>query len=350
MALNKDELLRFERQIILPEMGVEVQERFKSAKILLVGLGGLGCPALQYLAAAGIGQLGLVDADVVEMSNLHRQILYSQHDIGKPKVEVAKAKALLLYPNLNIQTFQVRIDAKNIDEILAQYDVVIDGSDNFTTRYVVNDACVSHQKPLVFGSILKFEGQVSVFNYQNGPNYRDVFPEAPEDVPNCAEIGVLGVLPGIVGNLMAAEALKVVGHFGEVLSGKLLIFNLLEQSYKFFHFKPTNTKILLPQSDALKPKQVESISITALQNQVEAMQHRLLLVDVREPWEFEDFNIGGINIPLAELNEQLHDLPQAEQIVFCCASGQRSKIAAQLATKALKCEIFHLQNGINSLK
>lgn len=234
--LEREELKRYNRQMILPELGLHGQEKLKAARVLMIGAGGLGCPVLQYLVAAGVGTIGIVDDDVVDISNLHRQILYAAADIGHPKALIAKQKLNQLNPFVELITYTERITLANAQQLITGFDVAIDGSDNFKTRYLVNDTCAALSKPLVFGSILKFEGQVSVFNHRSGPSYRDLFPEAPpeNEVPNCAEIGVIGVLPGIIGTYMANEAIKLICGIGELLSGKLLTLNALDNSISIF--------------------------------------------------------------------------------------------------------------------
>src|ERR1035437_2494874 len=234
--MTTEEKRRYARHIILPEIGLEGQQKLKQAKVLVVGAGGLGCPVLQYLTAAGVGTLGIIDFDTVDESNLQRQVLYSTEDIGKHKAAIAKEKLEKQNPDINLVSHVAHLTSANALEIISQYDIVVDGSDNFATRYLVNDACVILNKVLVFGSIFKFEGQVSVFNYKGGPTYRCLYPEAPAegDVPNCAEIGVLGVLPGIVGTLQANEVIKIITGIGDILSGKLLTLDALTMQFNTF--------------------------------------------------------------------------------------------------------------------
>src|ERR1035437_5209301 len=243
--LTKEEINRYSRHIIMPEIGIEGQEKLKQAKVLVVGAGGLGCPVLQYLTAAGVGIIGIVDDDIVDETNLQRQVLYNKEETGKQKADVAAKKLKLQNQNVHLISHILHLTSANALEIISHYDLVIDGSDNFPTRYLVNDACVMLNKPLVFGSIFKFEGQVSVFNYKNGPTYRCLFPEPPIDSPNCAEIGVLGVLPGIIGTLMANEALKIILGIGEILSGKLFVLDALNFQTQIISFEkdPENLKI-----------------------------------------------------------------------------------------------------------
>jgi adenylyltransferase/sulfurtransferase len=346
-----EELKRYSRQIILPEIGLPGQEKLKNAKVLMIGAGGLGCPVLQYLVAAGVGQIGIVDDDVAELSNLHRQILYTTADIGKYKAEVAKEKLSILNQYTNITAFIQRFTAANAEAICKDYDLVIDGSDNFGTRYLVNDTCVALNKPLVFGSIFKFEGHVSVFNYQDGPNYRDVFPEAPpaDEVPNCAEIGVLGVLPGIIGTYMANEAIKIICGIGETLSGRLMTINALDNSSSIFKVKKQKREVKSTDTTPAQPStptSVNEITMDELNIWLAERPDNIYLIDVRETYEFEDDNIGGVNIPLYELQEHIGELPQHKKLVFCCQTGQRSKMAIQLLSPTFKGEMYSLKNGI----
>ncbi|RYE10151.1 MAG: molybdopterin-synthase adenylyltransferase MoeB [Sphingobacteriaceae bacterium] len=348
--LAKEELKRYNRQIILPEIGLSGQEKLKASSVLMIGAGGLGCPVLQYLAAAGVGEIGIVDDDLVDESNLHRQILYSSADVGKSKAVVAAEKLKVLNPFVKLTSYQERFSAENAKKLTGNYTLIIDGSDNFPTRYLVNDTCVELNKTLVFGSIFKFEGHISVFNYQGGPQYRDIFPEAPagNDVPNCAEIGVLGVLPGLIGLYMANEAIKIICETGETLSGKLMTVNALDNAVTVFKFKKQNH----PQPSAENQKSVvkeaipQEINTETLENWLENTPDEVFLVDVREDYEFEDYNIGGINIPFDELADQAANLPQNKKIVFCCRTGQRSKMAIELLKPVFKGEMYNLKNGI----
>ncbi|MGI4898272.1 MAG: molybdopterin-synthase adenylyltransferase MoeB [Janthinobacterium lividum] len=349
--LAREELKRYNRQIILPEIGLSGQQKLKTAKVLMVGAGGLGCPVLQYLVAAGVGEIGIVDDDLVDESNLHRQILYSSADVGKSKAVVAAEKLRIMNPFVELKAYQERIKPENTEKLIGAYDLIIDGSDNFPTRYLVNDTCVRLNKTLVFGSIFKFEGHVSVFNYLGGPQYRDIFPEAPadNDVPNCAEIGVLGVIPGLIGLYMANEAIKIICGIGETLSGKLMTVNALDNSVSVFKFRK---QVHQPQIKEEKQKvQVkennnQEINIEQLENWLEKTPDEVCLIDVREEYEFEDYNIGGINIPFDELADQINSLPKNKKIVFCCRSGQRSKMAVELLKPVFEGELYNLKNGV----
>ena len=339
--------------MILPELGVEGQLKLKEAKVLMIGAGGLGCPVLQYLVAAGAGTIAIVDNDVVDETNLHRQILYSYADIGTKKALAAQKHLQALNPYVQVLAFPERLGPDNATTLLEPYDLVIDGSDNFPTRYLVNDTCLTLGKPLVFGSIFKFEGQVSVFNYQGGPSYRDLFPEPPQsgEVPNCAEIGVIGVLPGIIGCLMANEAVKVICEIGEVLSGRLLVFDALTNLSRTFTFAqsasaPVQTAGPSAASCSSPLQETEEIDMRLLNEWLKSSQEDVHIIDVREPYEFEEYNIGGINIPLSDLSSEIEKLPLEGKIVFCCASGQRSKMAIAMARPLCKAELFNLQGGI----
>ncbi|HMG07897.1 MAG TPA: HesA/MoeB/ThiF family protein [Mucilaginibacter sp.] len=347
--LERDELKRYKRQMILPELGVHGQEKLKVAKVLMIGAGGLGCPVLQYLSAAGVGTIGIVDDDVIEISNLHRQVLYNAMDVGKPKTAVARQKLEQLNPFIVINAHQERLTAENAERLIRSYDLIIDGSDNFTTRYLVNDTCVDLGKTLIFGSIFKFEGHVSVFNYQNGPNYRDVFPEPPADneVPNCAEIGVIGVLPGMIGTYMANEVIKILCGIGEVLSGKFLTWNALNNHISLFNI--SKQEKIIPKTASIKvdePAANYEISMKVLNEWMVQNPDEIYLVDVREEYEYDDFNIGGINIPLYALNEQVNRLPINKKLVFCCQTGQRSKMAVYLLKPVYKGEMYSVRNGV----
>ncbi len=333
--------------MILPELGLNGQEKLANAKVLIIGAGGLGCPVLQYLAAAGLGTIGIIDNDVVDETNLHRQVLYNQEDVGLQKAEIAAQKLQQQNPFIAIQSFIERLNPQNALSIFANYDLIIDGSDNFETRYLVNDTCVALNKTLVYGSIFKFEGQLSVFNYQNGPQYRDVFPQTSQQIetPNCAEIGVIGVLPGIIGTLMANEAIKIITGMGTVLNGKLLTFNALDANFETFNFKSTPSTINIAQAATLVQEEILIADLVHLLNQE---PNNICLVDVREEYEYQDFNIGGINIPLYELISRIKEIPLNKTLVFCCQSSNRSKLAAKLVKPYYEGEILYLKDGVLS--
>lgn len=346
--LKGEELKRYSRQIILPEIGITGQEKLKNAKVLMIGAGGLGCPVLQYLVAAGVGEIGIADDDIVDISNLHRQILYCVDDVGALKAVLAKEKLELLNPHTFITAYPVRFTPGNAEDICGAYDLVIDGSDNFGTRYLVNDTCVTLNKPLVFGSIFKFEGHVSVFNYHDGPDYRDVFPEAPpsDEVPNCAGIGVLGVLPGIIGTYMANEAIKIICGIGETLSGKLMTINALDNSTSIFKIGKQQRHTQFTNIITMPATPTYELTMNELNTLLNESANDIYLVDVRETYEFEDYNIGGINIPLYELKNHIEELPKEKKLIFCCQTGQRSKMAIQLLKPLYKGEMYSLKNGV----
>jgi molybdopterin/thiamine biosynthesis adenylyltransferase/rhodanese-related sulfurtransferase len=322
---------RYIRQIILPEMGLDGQQKLKAARVLVIGAGGLGCPLLQYLTAAGVGTIGIVDNDTVDVTNLHRQILYSPADVGKNKALVAAEKLSVMNPFVKLTAIPLRLEESNATDLFTGYDVIVDGSDNFPTRYLANDICVQMNKPLVFGSILRFEGQVSVFNYNGGPTYRCLFPEA-EDGDNCEVAGVLGILPGIIGSYMANEVVKIICSIGETLSGKLLVINTLHNSSNIFSFDrvtPQTSQIHATPAPAIASDPNE-LTFSDYEARLSVSPEQLLFIDVREEYEFEEDFLDGINIPLPDLPEKIADLPSQKTIVFYCRSGARSKMAAKL--------------------
>lgn len=353
--MTSEELKRYNRHIILPEIGREGQEKLKKASVFVVGAGGLGCPVLLYLAAAGVGKIGIADFDVVDETNLQRQVLYTSEDLELPKALQAKKRLLLLNPFIQVEALQEKLHRGNILELFNSYDVIVDGSDNFATRYLVNDACVMLNKPLVFGSIFKFEGQVSVFNYQDGPTYRCLYPEPPKEgeVPNCSEIGVIGVLPGIVGTLQANEAIKVITGIGEVLKGKLLMFDAFSMSFNTIQFK------LIPENKNIKELIDYDVFCGAPNNSIEEITARELkqklekneifqLIDVREEEEFERFNIGGKLIPLSEVISRIKEISKDNEVVLICQSGKRSTKAVEILKKQGYLRVVNLKGGLNS--
>ena len=358
-TLSAAETNRYSRHLLLPEVGRAGQQKLKAARVLVVGCGGLGCPVLQYLAAAGVGTLGLLDFDTVDDSNLHRQVLYATADVGRPKALAAAEKLRAQNPFIELRPHQVQLGAANALELLADYDLVVDCSDNFATRYLVSDACVILGKPLVFGAIFKFEGQVSVFNYQHGPTYRCLYPAppAPGDAPSCAEIGVLGVLPGLVGTLQAAEALKIILGLGEVLSGRFLLVDALSMRFQTIRFRAVAAN---QQLAALAPDyaafcgEVPSEAPPAPAPEISAEELKawrqtgrpLQLLDVREPHEYAHRHIGGQLIPLAQLAGKLPELAPDVPVVVHCASGVRSQKAAQLLLARGFAQVFSLRNGL----
>ena len=341
----KEELNRYNRQMILPELGLKGQESLKAAKVLVIGAGGLGCPVLQYLAAAGVGTIGIVDDDVVELSNLHRQILYNHTDIGQSKAEVAAAKLKLLNPHVGFTAYNERFKADNALNICKDYELVIDCSDNFSTRYLVNDTCVASGKTLIFGSILQFEGQVAVFNHHGGPNYRDLYPAAPTENINCVEGGVIGILPGIIGLYMANEAIKLICDIGETLAGKLITINALNNTVLVFKItQEKETPIVKPETAIGNLKEIDKAT---LDQWLSESPDEIFLIDVREDYEHEENNIGGVNISLYELTSSLKSIPKGKKVVCYCQTGQRSKMAVQLLEGGYEGEVFSLIGSLD---
>jgi sulfur-carrier protein adenylyltransferase/sulfurtransferase len=360
MSLSQAELLRYSRHLTLPEFGLEGQLKLKKSKVLVVGAGGLGSPVLLYLAAAGVGNIGIVDPDTVDMTNLQRQVLYSTADIGNSKAETARQKLLAINPHLHIQVYPVALTAQNALEIIATYDVVADGTDNFQTRYLVNDACVLLGKVNIYASIFRFEGQVSVFNYPQkdgtrGVNYRDLFPTPPppELIPNCAEGGVLGILPGIIGSMQASETIKVLTGIGEPLTGRLFLFDaasFLTRTLKI----PKNPQLapitklidyeIFCGLERIEENKIPTISAKTLKKRLATKDH-FRLIDVREPKEFENgFIPTAILIPLQQINTL--NAPETPTILYC-QSGKRSLRGLQQLLEKGFTDIVHLEGGFN---
>ncbi|TDB66100.1 molybdopterin-synthase adenylyltransferase MoeB [Arundinibacter roseus] len=357
--MSSDERNYYSRHLSLPEVGATGQQKLKHARVLVIGAGGLGCPMLTYLAAAGVGTLGIVDFDQVEVSNLHRQVLFGMADVGRYKAEAARERLQALNPHIAVEAHVYALNPDNALSLISQYDLVVDGSDNFPTRYLVNDACVLTNKPLIFGSIYKFEGQISVFNFQGGPTYRCLYPTPPQDgeIPNCAEIGVLGVLPGVVGSLMATEAIKLILGLGKVLSGKLLVYDALEAGFRTYTFtaKSASRAFDTLQSDygpvcALPSEStLEELDWEELQALLDSPTPPLL-IDVREPAEYQRFNIGGVNWPLRTLTQHLPDILPHRQVVLCCQSGQRSRKAWQILSDVFpEYNFAHVKGGLSAI-
>ena len=369
-GLDSSELSRYARHLSLPEIGREGQIRFKRARVLVVGAGGLGSPLALYLAAAGIGTLGLVDFDDVDATNLQRQILHGTKDVGRPKLDSARDRLADVNPNVTVVTYPVRLDSENAMEIIADYDVVVDGTDNFPTRYLVNDACVLSGKPNVYGSIFRWEGQVSVFGVAGGPCYRCLFREPPPPglVPNCAEAGVLGVLPGVIGSLQALEVIKIVLGTGKTLSGRLLIFDALELSWREVALRrnpdcpvcgdePTQTGLIdyenfcgLPSATEIESEsnEFDEVGPRELKARLSGSEPPFLL-DVREPYEWDVVSLqedGAVLVPLGELAERLGELPEGRDIVVYCRSGVRSARAAGLLVEAGLGPVSNLVGGV----
>ena len=369
--LSKQELSRYARHLVLPEVGIKGQERIKQSKVLVVGAGGLGSPALMYLAAAGVGTIGIVDFDKVEENNLQRQITHSTKDIGALKTESAKNIVNNLNPNISVKVYNEKLTSKNALEIIKKYEVVIDGSDNFPTRYLLNDACVLSKKPLVYGSIFRFEGHASVFSYDNGPCYRCLFPNPPprDAVPNCAEAGVLGVLPGIIGTIQATEALKIILGIGETLSGRFLVYDALSMAFRELKLSKNKNCPICGESprinelmdyeqfcnmkeDEESSLESDEISVRQLKNMIDDHED-FVLIDVREEYEWDICKIEGAKlIPMSQIMNDnmgiLENIEKNKKIVLHCHTGARSAAVLQiLKNKGFK-NLKNLVGGIDA--
>jgi adenylyltransferase/sulfurtransferase len=357
VQLEKDEYERYSRHLILPEVGLEGQKRLKAAKVLCIGTGGLGSPLLLYLAAAGIGHLGIVDFDVVDSSNLQRQVIHGTSWVGRPKIHSAKDRILEINPYCQVDLYETRLSSENALDILAPYDIVVDGTDNFPTRYLVNDACVLLKKPNVYGSIYRFEGQATVFNYEDGPNYRDLYPEPPPPglVPSCAEGGVLGILPGVIGTIQATETVKLVLGIGTTLSGRLLLYDALNMRFRELKLRPNPERPVIttlidyeefcgiPQAKAQEAAQLSTLhemSVLELQEVLASGANDVLLLDVRNPEEYEIARIpGSVLIPLPEIEagdgvEKLKGMLNGHRLIVHCKMGGRSAKALAILKQA----------------
>jgi sulfur-carrier protein adenylyltransferase/sulfurtransferase len=372
--LSNEEIARYSRHLILPEVGIEGQKKLKAAKVLCVGTGGLGSPLALYLAAAGVGTIGLVDFDVVDSSNLQRQIIHSTPDVGQPKIDSAEAKLKALNPFINIVKFETMLTSANAIEIISQFDVIADGTDNFQTRYLVNDACVLTGKPNAYGSIFRFEGQASVFATKDGPCYRCLYPEPPPPglVPSCAEGGVLGILPGLVGVIQATEAIKLVLGIGDPLIGRLLLVDSLTMNFRQLKLRknpdcpvcgthPTVTELIdydqfcgitppAPAQEASVSQNVngvEQISVIDYKKKRDAGED-IFLLDVREPHEYQIASIGGHLIPLGDLPNRLGELDKSREIIVHCKMGGRSQKASELLKQSGFEKVQNLAGGITA--
>ena len=367
---SSDERARYSRHLIMPEVTLAGQKRLKAARVLCIGAGGLGSPTALYLAAAGVGTLGLVDADVVDLSNLQRQLLHGTSDVGRPKLESARDRLREANPHIDVQLYQTRFTSENAMEIIGPYDVVIDGSDNFPTRYLSSDACVFARKPNIYGSVFRFDGQATVFApHLGGPCYRCLFPEPPPAgaVPNCAEAGVLGVLPGVIGMMQAIEAIKLILGIGDSLLGRLLHFDALKMKFREFKLRrdadcpvcgeqPTIVVVqdyelfcgASPQPTMNGTNAIPSIDVLELKRRRDA-NAPLTLIDVREPYELDLAQIEGAKlIPLGEVEERLGEIERGRDIVVFCHAGVRSARAVQLLQRAGFTDIYNLEGGIDA--
>jgi adenylyltransferase/sulfurtransferase len=365
-GLSKEEVLRYSRHLIMPEVGMEGQLKLKKAKVLCIGTGGLGAPLGLYLAAAGVGRIGLVDFDTVDFTNLQRQVLFGTSDVGRPKITAAADRLRNLNPEIQIDAYETQLTSENALELFQDYDIIVDGTDNFPTRYLVNDACVILGKPNVYGSIFRFEGQITVFGYSDGPCYRCLYPEPPPPglVPSCAEGGVLGVLPGIVGTIQAAETLKLIIGKGQPLVGRLLLFDALAMKFRELKLRknpdcpvcgehPTVTKLIdYVQFCGIRGEEAASTVTNIPEITPRDLKSRLdkgddlYILDVREPHEYDICNLNGHLIPLGELPQRVHELDSSREIVAHCRSGKRSADAVDFLQKAGFRKIWNLKGGI----
>lgn len=371
IQLTKDDYERYSRHLILPEVGLEGQKRLKAASVLCIGTGGLGSPLLLYLAAAGIGRIGIVDFDVVDHSNLQRQVIHGTSWVGKPKIESAKNRILEINPYCQVDLYETRLSSENALDIVKDYDIVADGTDNFPTRYLVNDACVMLNKPNVYGSIFRFEGQATVFNYEGGPNYRDLYPEPPPPglVPSCAEGGVLGILPGIIGVIQATETVKIILGTGNTLSGRLLLFNALEMKFRELKLRPNPVRPVIdklidyeefcgiPQARAAEEKEkasMQEMTVKELKQLLDSGANDYLLLDVRNPNEYEIARIpGSVLIPLPDIEngngvDQVKEMLNGHKLVVHCKMGGRSAKAIGILKEKAGIDGINVKGGINA--
>lgn len=357
IQLTKDDYERYSRHLILPEVGLEGQKRLKAASVLCIGTGGLGSPLLLYLAAAGIGRIGIVDFDIVDTSNLQRQVIHGTSWVGKPKIESAKNRIHEINPHCQVDLYETRLSSENALDIIRPYDIVVDGTDNFPTRYLVNDACVLLDKPNVYGSIFRFEGQATVFNYEGGPNYRDLYPEPPPPgmVPSCAEGGVLGILPGMIGIIQATETVKIILGNGNTLSGRLLLYNALEMKFRELKLRPNPIRPVIeklidyeifcgiPQAQAEEAKQqmeIQEMTVRELKALIDSGAKDFVLVDVRNPHEYEIAKIpGSVLVPLPDIETgdgvaKVKEILNGHRLIAHCKMGGRSAKALGILKEA----------------
>jgi sulfur-carrier protein adenylyltransferase/sulfurtransferase len=357
IQLTKDDYERYSRHLILPEVGLEGQKRLKAASVLCIGTGGLGSPLLLYLAAAGIGRIGIVDFDVVDFSNLQRQVIHGTSWVGKPKIESAKNRIHEINPHCQVDLYETRLSSENALDIIRPYDVVVDGTDNFPTRYLVNDACVLLDKPNVYGSIFRFEGQATVFNYEGGPNYRDLYPEPPPPgmVPSCAEGGVLGILPGIIGVIQATETVKIIIGQGNTLSGRLMLYNALDMKFRELKLRPNPIRPVIeklidyeefcgiPQAQAAEAQQqmeIQEMTVKELKALLDSGAKDFVLLDVRNPHEYEIAKIpGSVLVPLPDIENadgvaKVKELVNGHRLIAHCKMGGRSAKALAILKEA----------------
>ena len=358
VSLSPADLARYSRHLALREIGVQGQEKLKGAKVLLVGAGGLGSPSALYLAASGVGTIGVIDNDRVDVSNLQRQVLYDTRSVGRPKADAAKERLLALNPEIELVSHAIELRAANVREIFERYDVVLDGTDRFNTRYLSNDACVILRKPLVSAAIHRFEGQAMTYVPGQSPCYRCLFPEPPADglVPNCAEAGVLGVLPGVMGTIQATEAIKVIVGVGEPLLGRLLTYDALAMRFGEFRFtRRSDCAVCGDHPTIHQPADLAEVCSADVMEQVKRLSPlelrellaKVAIIDVRSPQEFGASHLpGAVNIPVSDIQRRLDEVPRDRLTVFICRSGARSLTASAIATRAGLVNIGHLEGGL----
>jgi len=344
---------RYNRQIILPEIGEVGQQKLSKAKVLVIGAGGLGAAVLPYLAAAGVGEIGIVDDDVIEISNLHRQVIYKSSAVGKYKVDESKLMISELNPLIKVNAISEKLSGKNAISLFEKYDIIVDATDNIEIKYLINDACLVTDKPMVYGSIFRFQGQVSVFNYQNGPTYRCLFPDENTQSLNCEDAGVIGISVGIIGMLQANEVIKMILGIGEVLSGKILVYSVLNNEQQKYDFEKNTTVVMDKEAFEEKYKevenQVEKISVSAILNEI--YNHEVLFLDVRNDDEVPKMNFkNGIQIPLMNLENEIKKLDKNQTIYVYCQSGIRSKIAVELLQKKEFKNVKSIAGGVLAMK
>ena len=368
VELSNEEIARYSRHLIMPEVALDGQKKLKKARVLTIGAGGLGSPLAMYLAAAGVGTIGIVDFDVVDESNLQRQIIHGTSDLGRPKMESAKERIEDINPNVKVEAYEEALTSENALEIFEDFDVIVDGTDNFPTRYLVNDACVLTGKPNVYGSIFRFEGQASVFWAEEGPCYRCLYPEPPPPglVPSCAEGGVLGILPGAIGTIQATETVKLILGIGEPLIGRLLLYDALGMRFREMKLRkdpgcpvcgenPTVTELIdyqefcgIPQANAqAQTDAVPEITVRELKEKLDNGED-VFVLDVREPHEYEVANIGARLIPLGELPQRLVELNQNDNVAVHCKTGGRSARAVKLMQEAGFQNVYNVKGGITA--
>jgi len=369
IQLNKQEYERYSRHLILPEVGLEGQKRLKAASVLCIGTGGLGSPLLLYLAAAGVGRIGIVDFDIVDHSNLQRQVIHGTSWVGKPKIESAKNRILEINPFCQVDLYDTRVSSENAIDIATPYDIIIDGTDNFPTRYLMNDVCVLLNKPNVYGSIFRFEGQATVFNYEGGPNYRDLYPEPPPPgmVPSCAEGGVLGVLCGVVGSIQATEAIKIILGQGTTLSGRLLLYNALDMTFRQLKLRPNPVRPVIEKlidyeefcgfnkakAEEAEQQKIPEMTVKELKELIDSGAKDFVLLDVRNPNEYQIGQIpGSVLVPLPDIEHgagvaKVKELLNGHRLIAHCKMGGRSAKALSILKEA-GIEGINVKGGITA--